>query len=143
MIIEVKQNVKIFNDGSSKTSVSIPLFCIAFSEDRDLSHFEIHSEIEKRLKEVSWFGIEIGDITKTESGYLYDLKGFDLREYVAMIVYCRRVGMKMTQKELAVACGYKSANSIARIENGNDSPSLKTLIRILDILGVSFNVFVK
>jgi len=53
-----------------------------------------------------------------------------------------RVKKGYTQLDLAVECGMEESN-IGRIENGNTSPNIKTLLKIAKGLGVSLSELVR
>lgn len=142
MIIDVKTE-RVVYDKVPQTLVTIPLLSISSTVAYPAKIDDVFDKVKEILKEVSWFGMEVTLQSAKGNSFKVSLTGFDLKEYVAMIIFCRRKAAGMTQTDLAVACGYKSVNSVARIENGHDSPSLKTLVRIFDALGVSFSVVVK
>ena len=142
MIIDVKTE-RVVYDKVPQTLVTIPLLSISSTVAYPAKIDDVFEKAKDILKEVSWFGMEVSLHSTKGNSFEVSVTGFDLKEYIAMVVYCRRKSQGMTQKELASACGYKSVNSVARIENGHDVPSLKTLVRIFDALGVSLSVVVK
>jgi transcriptional regulator with XRE-family HTH domain len=53
-----------------------------------------------------------------------------------------RLKKNLTQLDLAVACGFEES-SIGRLENGNTNPTIKTLLKIAEALGVPLSQLVK
>ena len=60
-------------------------------------------------------------------------------ERVGQIIKARRKELGVTQQEVANLASV-GINSLVAIERGNGNPSLKTLLRILDVLGLEINL---
>lgn len=60
-------------------------------------------------------------------------------EKVGQIIKARRKELGVTQQEVANLASV-GINSLVAIERGNGNPSLKTLLRILDVLGLEINL---
>ena len=61
---------------------------------------------------------------------------------IGKIIHERRVYLNLTQKDLAEMAG-TTFKSISEIELGLRNPTLNTLNRILDVLGLAFTVHIK
>lgn len=60
-------------------------------------------------------------------------------ERIGQIIKARRKELGVTQQEVANLASV-GINSLVAIERGNGNPSLKTLLRILDVLGLEINL---
>ena len=60
-------------------------------------------------------------------------------ERVGQIIKARRKELGVTQQEVANLASV-GINSLVAIERGKGNPSLKTLLRILDVLGLEINL---
>lgn len=61
---------------------------------------------------------------------------------IGKIIHERRVYLNLTQKDVAEMAG-TTFKSISEIELGTRNPTLNTLNRILDVLGLAFTVHIK
>ena len=61
---------------------------------------------------------------------------------IGKIIHERRVYLNLTQKDVAEMAG-TTFKSISEIELGIRNPTLNTLNRILDVLGLTFTVHIK
>jgi transcriptional regulator with XRE-family HTH domain len=61
---------------------------------------------------------------------------------IGKIIHERRVYLNLTQKDVAEMAG-TTFKSISEIELGLRNPTLNTLNRILDVLGLTFTVHIK
>jgi transcriptional regulator with XRE-family HTH domain len=61
---------------------------------------------------------------------------------IGKIIHERRVYLNLTQKDVAEMAG-TTFKSISEIELGLRNPTLNTLNRILDVLGLAFTVHIK
>lgn len=80
-------------------------------------------------------------------GY-YPFKYLKLEEILEEI---KKIGKKikklrlkkgLTQLDLAVACNFEES-SIGRLENGNTNPTIKTLLKVLNALGIKLYELLK
>ena len=60
-------------------------------------------------------------------------------ERIGMLIKERRKELGINQQELADLAGV-GINSLVAIERGKGNPSLKTLLRILDVLGLEIKL---
>lgn len=60
-------------------------------------------------------------------------------ERIGQLIKARRKELGVTQQEVANLASV-GINSLVAIERGNGNPSLKTLLRILDVLGLEINL---
>lgn len=60
-------------------------------------------------------------------------------EKIGIIIKERRKELGINQQELADLAGV-GINSLVAIERGKGNPSLKTLLRILEVLGLEMNL---
>ncbi|MBR3290865.1 MAG: helix-turn-helix transcriptional regulator [Bacteroidales bacterium] len=60
-------------------------------------------------------------------------------EKIGIIIKERRKELGINQQELADLAGV-GINSLVAIERGKGNPSLKTLLRILEVLGLEINL---
>lgn len=54
----------------------------------------------------------------------------------------RRKSLRVTQPNLAAIAGI-SVNTLCKVERGQSNPSLESLIKILDVLGLELNIEIK
>lgn len=76
-------------------------------------------------------------------GRLHVVVEMTATELVSIVVKYWREKKNLSQREFAKLCGFRSATSIARIENGIHSPTLVHLEKVLDVLGLSMVVISK
>ena len=72
----------------------------------------------------------------------HSLTGENIHDSIGPKIKDHRIGRGMTQDELAGAAGVKQS-LISRIENGTANPSLRTLTRIAESLGVEVGELTK
>lgn len=61
---------------------------------------------------------------------------------IGQIIENRRKFLQIRQEDLAEMCGI-SIKSIQKIENGQANPTLKTLEKLLDVLGMELKIDIK
>jgi y4mF family transcriptional regulator len=61
---------------------------------------------------------------------------------IGQIIESRRKFLQIRQEDLAEMCGI-STKSIQKIENGQANPTLKTLEKLLDVLGMELKIDIK
>jgi transcriptional regulator with XRE-family HTH domain len=61
---------------------------------------------------------------------------------IGLLIKKRRAGLAIDQKELSQICGI-AVHTLSNIEAGNGNPTVSTLNRLLDALGLELRVEVK
>jgi y4mF family transcriptional regulator len=63
-------------------------------------------------------------------------------EIIGRIIRNRREGLKLRQEDLAELSDINS-RTIHQVENGTGNPSIKTLLKIVDVLGLELSLDIK